>query len=243
MAQELDFSDSDVAGASGDDAPSTSAPATPKRTKALPKSSGSKTKQPRRSPKKRADRHKAAVTKKGWRVCKACMKNLETSLFAINQNNCMQCKRFLDVLSRKARAQNKMDWFNEVGQSPQKLKALVNAYGAAVEDAKKAGNRKANFNLVQYIEEVRASSAVGSINRGKMMWMDQALNYWCSVEGGAYTKQAATAKWEQLVADIGVAEDVITDELGPPHSKLRIRTATDDEVNFEDSYERSKHLG
>ena len=243
---QLEFSESDVA-ESGEEA---EVPQTPQRKNKRKEAPDSDQKLPKAkaSPKRKSgavkvgnQRHKPS-NKKGTKQCKSCGKTLDHSCFALNQLNCQKCKKAIDVLYKKAKAQNKKDWFLETKQSPTKLRALLNAYFAALDEAKKLGKTKATFCLVQYTETVAAESATRSIDKGRMMWEDQAIGYWMSFEGG-YSKKMAQDKWEEMKEDMKTDDTVISDQKGPKHSRLRLRVHTDDEVNFEDAYIRRKYLG
>ena len=202
-----------------------------------------RTKGGKASPKKpgsRVGRHAVAKTAKGKQKCRACQKVLDANMFSINQVNCGKCKKALDVLSKKAKAQNKVSWFKKVKSDPARLKALVNAYSAAVEDAKKAGNKKTTFCISTFIESQKASSKVRSNELGQLMWEDQAIEFFQTTAGGSLTKAKAKIEWDSRVANVD--DDTLTDQKGPQHSALRIWVKTGDMVSFENTYGRSKHL-
>ena len=133
--------------------------------------------------------------------------------------------------------------FLETKQSPTKLKALLLSYFAALEESKKLGRSKATFNLVEYIETVSAESSTRAIDKGRMMWEDQAIGYWMSSDGGGFSKKMAQDKWEEMKEAMKNDSTVISDQQGPVHSRLRLRVHTGDEVNFEDAYIRRKCIG
>ena len=60
---------------------------------------------PKKSPAKtsRAGRH-GNRTHKGQQQCRACQRWLEACKFALNQTNCQECKKALDVISKKGKA-------------------------------------------------------------------------------------------------------------------------------------------
>ncbi|CAE7832485.1 unnamed protein product [Symbiodinium sp. CCMP2592] len=187
-------------------------------------------------------RHEKRQTKeKGKKHCKSCGKSLPLSSFAINQSNCLDCKKCLDVLSKKCRACGKSAWLAEVKQCPKRLKALINAYRAAVVEAKSKGQKTATFSVITYIETTKASSAVESVARGTMMWQDQAVEHFQTPAGGSLSKAAAEAKWKSM-SDSAEADGTITDTLGPKQAPLRLRIHIGDDVNFVNKYSRSKPL-
>ena len=85
-----------------------------------------------------------------------------------------------------------------------------------------------------------ASSRVEATARGRLMWQDQAVNFFESVDGGSMSRAAAEAKWKSLVADLANDPTMIHDEEGPPHSKQRIWIHTHDDVDFASICERKK---
>eukprot|EP00439_Symbiodinium_sp_Y106_P085503 s444_g28.t1 len=76
----------------------------------------------------------------------------------------------------------------------------------------------------------------------KMMWEEEAIQFWESVPGGSMSRAAAKSKWDNMKENIEV-ENLITDTEGPKQAPLRIRIHTGDVINFEGTYGRSKQLG
>jgi hypothetical protein len=150
--------------------------------------------------------------------------------FALNQTVDKDCKKALDVISKKARQQGKVEWFKNVKADPKKLRSLVTSYRQASQEAEKAGQKKSTWNLAEYIEEVRASTETVGTSRGKMMWQDQAIEVWRSTDGGALTKQEAASKWDELVATYE-ALGIPHDHKGPAKASLRLRIHTEDLVD------------
>lgn len=187
-------------------------------------------------------RHKADMNKKGMKGCKACQKQKSSQEFALNQVVCMPCKSALDVVSKKAKAQGKADWFKNIRQNPKALKALVTNYGNAQAEAEKAGNKKNFWNLATYMEELKASSETIGIKRGKMMWRDQAIEFWQTTAGGSKQKYEAEAKWNHEAAN-APALRIATDQKGPSQAPLRLWVHTEDIVDDVRRYTREKSLG
>lgn len=186
-------------------------------------------------------RHKPDMGKKGTRACKACQKTLALTLFALNQVVCMSCKQALDVVSKKAKAQNKVEWFAQVKADPKALKHLVNNYKNAVQEAEKTGVKRNFWNLAIYMEEVRASSETVGTDRGQLMWRDQAIEFWMSTDGGSMAKYEAEAKWNYEAANyqtLGTA----TDQKGPERAPLRLRVHTADLIDQVKRVAREKIL-
>ena len=187
-------------------------------------------KEPDSADSKLKGRHKAEASKKGTKTCRACQKNRPLSDFALNQTVDKDCKKALDVIAKKARQQGKVEWFKGVKTDPKKLRSLVTSYRQASQEAEKAGQKKSTWNLAEYIEEVRASSETVGTSRGKMMWQEQAIEFWRSTDGGSHTKQEAVSKWEELVATYE-ALGIPHDQKDPAKASLRLRIHTQDLVD------------
>ena len=186
-------------------------------------------------------RHKADQTKKGHRFCKACQKNLPVQDFALNQVVCFGCKSALDVIAKKAKKQGKGDWFISVKQDPKALKMMMNNYKAAMNEAEKTGVKRNFWNLATYLEEIKASSETAATERGQMMWRDQAIEFWMSIQGGSMQKHEAEARWNNEATnykEMGIASD----QKGPGRAPLRLRVHTADLVDQTRRYTREKTL-
>ena len=246
--EDVSFSDDDVgSGSEGGKrgSPSKSGEKTKKRGRSEERGSGGKPRSKAKPRAKRPDRHKAGEATKGGkskRTCRACKRVQDISEFAANQANCMECKRSLDVIAKKARKAGKQEWFLRVKADGGKLTQMVSSYNKAVAEANKAGNKKAAWSVVNYMEEVKASSKVRNVDKGKMMWEDQAIEFWQTAAGGSYSKMAARSKWDAMVEN-KEADGTITDQDGPKWRPLRLRIHVGDDVNFENSFGRSKPLG
>lgn len=241
---DVSFSDDDVGSASDGGTKGNPSKSGRKRGRSQ-EPSGGRAKSKAKPRAKRPDRHKAGEASKGGkskRTCRACKRVQDISEFAANQANCMECKRSLDVIAKKARQAGKQEWFQKVKADSDKLTKMVTSYNKAVAEANKAGNKKAAWSVVNYIEEVKAASKVRNIDQGQMMWEDQAIEFWQTAAGGSYSKMAARSKWDVMV-DNKEADGTITDEHGPKWRPLRMRIHVGDNVNFENSFGRSKPLG
>ena len=221
-------------------------PAKSKSSKSEPKS-GAKPKNPKprskASAKKRSGRHKAGPTSKSkLKQCRACQKWLEAAMYALNQSNCIDCKKGLDVISKKCRKAGKLKWFKSVKQDPGRLKQMMTSYKAAVQEASKTGSKRAVWSLSSFVETVKASSKTRTTDEGRLMWQEEALLFWQSVQGGCLSKSASQSLWDSM-KETAEEDGTITDMGGPKQAPFRMRVKTGDLVNFEGTYGRSKHFG
>ena len=88
------------------------------------------------------------------------------------------------MISKKAAAQGEREWFKKIKSIPAKLKELVASYRTAVQSAAKAGNKRANWSIATYKEEVKGASKLRNVDSGQLMWQEQAIDFWQSLPGG-----------------------------------------------------------
>ena len=120
---------------------------------------------------------------KGKKICRSCGRTLCNTAFQINQCNCSDCKKALDVISKKAVSQGKKAWFATQKADPKKLRRMLLNYFAAVSEAEASGNKRATWNLAAYKESIEAETRAEMIDRGAMLWKGAAILFWMSVEG------------------------------------------------------------
>ena len=187
MASDIEFSDSDAAESPCFAEEAAPPPVTPEKSKA----DGMGRPCPKSSSKQAGDKRHMARKEKGKRGCRCCGRNLDTTAFQINQVNCLECKRGLDVISKKALQQGRKEWFKEQKSDPKKLRAMMTNYLKAVSEATALGNKRTTWNLAVYVEQVEAESRTDTTDRGKLMWEEEAVIHWMSVAGGSHSKEQA----------------------------------------------------
>ena len=116
---------------------------------------------------------------------------------------CRTCKRAIDNLAYCAHVQKQEEWWKEVRKDEPQLRELVKKYLDQCPDAGNAASKKSgSFNLVRYIENVKASSAVINEDEGIMMHKTRFLA-WAQTEAnpdGALSKAQAEQKWSEMEA-------------------------------------------
>ena len=244
MAMELEGSeDAELESPVPDsDGPESGPMVTPKKakSKAAPKPSPSSSSKKVKPAKTAGGARHTSRPEKGKKDCRACGRRLELAHFQINQLNCTDCKKALDVISKKAREQNKKEWLAQQKSCPKKLKKMLLNYFAAVNAAKSLGNRRTTWSIASYMKSLECESVSRTTERGVMMWKQQALAYWESLAGGSLSSELAEAKWAELVATI---DEHIHDQKGPTKAPLRFRVRTEDIVNLSSAYMKRKCLG
>ncbi|OLQ13846.1 hypothetical protein AK812_SmicGene2046 [Symbiodinium microadriaticum] len=186
---------------------------------------------PKKKAKPTTARHKAGNSK-GARVCAACGQKTPESEFALNQKVDMTCKRFLDNIYKQAKAQGPaaLEWFAETKADPAKCRKMVESYSTAYKawcSSGKAG--KVKWSFVQYKETVEAESGVRLSENQQLMWERQAVLFFQSIDGGAFTEEEAQAKWDALSAQVKEGT-VISDLKGPAKKPLRIAITKEDMI-------------
>ncbi|CAE7445809.1 CCB1, partial [Symbiodinium necroappetens] len=186
---------------------------------------------PKKKAKPTTARHKAGNSK-GTRVCAACGQKKPESEFALNQKVDMTCKRFLDNIYKQAKAQGPaaLEWFAETKADPAKCRKMVESYSTAYKawcSSGKAG--KVKWSFVQYKETVEAESGVRLSENQQLMWERQAVLFFQSIDGGAFTEEEAQAKWDALSAQVKEGT-VISDLKGPAKKPLQIAITKEDMI-------------
>ena len=92
-----------------------------------------------------------------------------------------------------------------------------------------------------YIDSIKLHRRCVTKLREKLMWEDEAVQWWQRIEGGSLTKAATEAKWKSMV-ESAEEDETVTDTLGPAKAPFRMRIHAADLVDFTNSYERSKFL-
>lgn len=154
----------------------------------------------------------------------------------------MKDKAALDVIAKKARAQKKVEWFKKIRNDPKALKALVGNYNSAVAESQRSGAKRAVWNLATYFEEWKATAETGYVGRVKLMWEDQAVEFWQSTAGGSMSKGEAEARWRHEAMnrdELGIAWD----KKGPAKSPLRLAVPFEDVIDDVMRVGTAKRLG
>ena len=186
----------------------------------------------------------AQRTKK--RRCFACKKYFDSTGMALNQHFCHKDKLALDNLYHIAVRQGRLSWFNEAKKDEENVEAMLENYFLKCPPPPPGHKRKkgegAKFDLAVYIEELNSKSRTKVRRTGKMMWLEEYIEFTATTAGGNKKRSEAEAAWAQwLVPDSGE----ICDTGGPgPEDKHRHRVWVElgKFVDFENEFERVKPL-
>ena len=199
---------------------------------------GSRSSGPANTPKPENPKAPKAEKKK----CGLCRTMQPVDDWPIGCPRCKICKRAIDNLAYCAKVQHKLEWWTEVRKDEPQLRELVKKYLEQCPDAGNAASKKRGlFNLVRYIEEFKASSAVINDDEGVMMHRSRYLAWAQTDENldGAYSKAQAEQKWSEMEAS-AVAGQWVSSQGGPPKEPLLLRIKVADKVTFRNSFEHAK---
>ena len=119
---------------------------------------------------------KRAKLPKGVKRCNACRKQKPVEMFAWNQGRCFDCKADLDKIYGICKRQGKSDWLKEQRDDEEKLLCLVRNYQDHMTLFNK-GEVPNKWNMVTYMEEVKAATEMLIADQGKLMNETQYM-YW-----------------------------------------------------------------
>eukprot|EP00959_Pyramimonas_sp_CCMP1952_P229917 4806939-Pyramimonas_sp.AAC.1 len=110
---------------------------------------------------------------------------------------------------------------------------MLDHYRGILATAETAKEQK--FVVAQYKELHETSQGVEGTDHGKMMWEDEAIEFWQTTPGGSLGKTEAKAKWDDLSAHYKERK-IPHDWDGPSASKpMRLRIKTGDTLDFKNS--------
>eukprot|EP00969_Alexandrium_andersonii_P286508 12665100-Alexandrium_andersonii.AAC.1 len=144
---------------------------------------------------------KPTVAKAGQMACEMCEEISDIIDFPPNQVKCYDCKSDWDSLFKMCKRQSQMAWYTELQASPLPKKRKVWKSFKTKFRAVACPRAKKAFSLLNMIESFKVTSATDTIQGGKMMWKDEAIEHWKSIPGGKHTESEATEMWEQLLVD------------------------------------------
>ena len=174
--------------------------------------------------------------------CGLCKTMQPVDEWPIGCPRCRICKRAIDNLAYCAHVQKQEEWWKEVRKDEPQLRELVKKYLDQCPDAGSAASKKrGSFNLVRYIENFKASSAVVNEDEGIMMHKSRFLA-WAQTEAnpdGALSKVQAEQKWSEMESLVSTGQWV-SSQRGPPKEPLLLRIKVAEKVTFRNSFEHAK---
>ena len=117
---------------------------------------------------------------------------LQDSLLPACPRYCMECKRLLDRLYHQARNQGQQSWWHSTRSDEKATRDMLNHYRTLIND-NPSSNKKVRFSVAEFKEVVKRQQRQSVIQKGRMMWVKQAVEYWMTTPGGSYSLEAAEA--------------------------------------------------
>ena len=140
--------------------------------------------------------------------------------------HCRPCKQAIDNLSYAAKVQGQEDWWKQQRKDEASLRAVIKKYQEQCppSSATDKGKNRGTFNLVKYIEEFQAKTAVINNDVGEMMCRSRYVAFAQTYHNpeGALTEKQAEARWAEMEAAASAGE-WLHDKNGPVKEQLQLR--------------------
>ena len=124
-------------------------------------------------------------------TCIGCSKSLPCDQFDLGQKVDQQCKKFFDRIYYQARVQGQLAWWAKQRKTDSGTKAMLDFYRNVSIAADEAGK----FVVAQFKEIHVKENGVEIKGCGRMMWENQAVEFWMSTEGGSVSLREAQSRW------------------------------------------------
>ena len=99
----------------------------------------------------------------------------------------------MDSVWKQASAQGELEWYKLTRLSDRKMKQVVN-----LQETNKRGGK--TFLVCSFREFHKAEQAVDFVEKGKMMWEREAIEFWMSTAGGNLDLDSAQLRWDDMSA-------------------------------------------
>ena len=175
--------------------------------------------------------------------CRGCHKKVQGDEIALNFPGCWSCKRAVDNVYKLACKQGDeaRKFVSEARVDEEACYALVQNYMAKCpETTVCTGRRRGPWNLLQYIETVKASSGLLKDQVGEFMSKAVYLEFAPTARGGQKSASEAEAQWAEWMLKVQNQDpDTLFDRRGPGGS-LRIWVGVKDLLIWRQQYMHEK---
>ena len=186
------------------------------------------------------------TTKQTAKACRGCHKKVKSTEMAPNWPGCWSCKRALDNISKLASRQGdaQKKFVSEARQDDQKCYNMIQSYLAQCPETMDgcAGKKRGSWNLVRYVERVRAASGIIKDRLGEMMFKKLYIEHAMTVRGGRKSETEADAKWAEWAAGVTMKDPKILFDHCGPNGELRIWVHTGDALTYRSEYMHDKEV-
>ena len=155
------------------------------------------------------------------RKCRGCPLFYERSQFYPDTNFDFECKRVYDQVAKLSVRQGVQDWWNSVKIDEKELQVVLRKYKKRKLEQDPNAHEKA-LNLTQCFQINRVRDEDELVQRGRLMWKEEYIQWAGTLEGGQMPRHVAEAKWATMLADRSVKRLLNGPEDAP--TKLHIET-------------------
>jgi hypothetical protein len=175
------------------------------------------------------------------RKCGLCKNMQPIADWPVHCPHCRRCKQAIDNLSYASKAQGQDAWWKQQRKDEASLRAVIKKYQEQCPAPAEKGKNRGVFNLVKYIEEFKAKSAVINNDVGEMMCRSRYLAFAQTFHNpeGILTEKQAETRWAEMEQAANSGE-WLHDKNGPAKEQLQLRIRTSSQIIFQDEFSHAK---
>ncbi len=160
------------------------------------------------------------------RKCRGCPLFCERSQFYPDTNFDFECKRLNDQVATFPVRQGVQDLWISVKTDEKELEVVLRKYKKRKLEQDPNAHEKA-LNLTQCFQINRVRDEDELVQRGRLMWKEEYIQWAGTLEGGQMPRHVAEAKWATMLAD----RSVKTSLTGPEDAPTKLHIHTHVEIN------------
>ena len=143
------------------------------------------------------EEERARKVRKGFKYCRGHGIAHPLAEFSTTSgNNCIPVKKIMDSVWKQASVQGELGWYKLMRLSDRKMKQVVEYFN--LQETTKRGGK--TFLVCSFREFHKAEQAVDFVEKGKMMWEREAIEFWMSTAGGNLDLDSAQLRWDDMSA-------------------------------------------
>ena len=105
---------------------------------------------------------------------------------------CSDCKKYLDRIYNQAKNQQQMTWWKQARSCEKQAREMLGQYRKMLGEVGPSAKR-VKINVAELREVVTRQQRQTVSNKGRLMWMREAIEFWQTTLGGALSLEAAEA--------------------------------------------------
>ena len=175
------------------------------------------------------EEERARKVRKGFKYCRGHgIAHPLAEFSATSGNNCIPVKKIMDSVWKQASAQGELEWYKLMRLSDRKMKQVVEYFN--LQETSKRGGK--TFLVCSFREFHKAEQAVDFVEKGKMMWEREAIEFWMSTAGGNLDLDSAQLRWDDMSAH-WKERRIPQDMRGPnPKKPMQLRVCTGTTIDY-----------